>query len=220
MSAIFELDAEMRSDVRRGASRRLRHAGLVPAIVYGGDAEPLCIKLSHNTFMKALKYKAFYSHVLTLLLGDRKESVILKALQRHPYKKEILHIDFLRVQAGEKLTMSVPLNFVGDKVAPGIKNGGTLLRQLTEVEVECLPGNLPESIDVDVSQLGLNKAVYLSDLKLPEGVELIADLAGEDQNLAIASIQQIAIQEDEAVSGPVETEILTAKPDKTAKEND
>ena len=210
MTAIFELIAEMRKDVKKGASRRLRRMGLVPAIVYGADKEPMCIKISHNLILQALQHEAFYSHILTLNVDNKKESVVLKAVQRHPYRQQILHIDFLRIKANEKLTMNIPIHLLGAEDAPGVKDGGTVLRYLKEVEIECFPADLPEFIEVDLSNVELNQTIHLSDLTLPPKVELTADIEDEEQNEPIVSIQMIHIKEEKEVA-PVETEILTAK---------
>ncbi|MFT3741725.1 MAG: 50S ribosomal protein L25/general stress protein Ctc [Gammaproteobacteria bacterium] len=191
MADKFELTAEPRQESGKGAIRRLRRlADKVPAIVYGAGKAPLPISLSHNSFNNALKNQAFYSHILTLKLGNSQEKVVLKALQRHPSKPRILHADFLRILANEKLTMLVPLQFINEETAPGIKlEGGVLTRLLNEVEVRCLPADLPEGIEVDLAEVGLDQYVHLSQLKLPAGVELVA-LAHEDDK-PVAHIHQM-----------------------------
>ncbi len=184
----FVLHAEPRSDLGKGASRRLRRADKIPAILYGGDAEPLPITLSQDEVFKALEHEAFYTHVITVKIGDREEQAVIKDIQRHPYKPKVHHMDLQRVSADEKIQMHVPLHFVGEDVAPGVKQGGLLTKDMVEVEVRCLPKDLPEYITVDVSGLGLDEVLHLSDLVLPEGVELVELLHGNDP--AVASIHR------------------------------
>jgi len=221
MTDIFELNAETRENVGRGASRRLRrNEDLVPAIIYGANKEPQMISLAHRTIIRALENEAFYSHILTVKVGNKHEKVVLKDLQRHPYKKQILHMDFLRINEKEELQMNIPLHFVGEEEAPGVKMGGQISHHLSEVEVRCLPSKLPEYIEVDLSNAELNDIIHLTDLKLPEGVKLVALLHDEDNNLPIVSIHKARVAEEEPVeSEPVETEITTAKADKDESEN-
>lgn len=185
----FELDAELRQDLGKGASRRLRHVNKVPAVVYGANKEAVSITLDHNKVSQALTHEAFYSHILTLKLGKQNEQVILKAIQRHPSRSRIQHIDFLRVSADQKLRMHVPLHFTGEEKAPGMKEGGIISHAMSDVEVSCLPANLPEYIEVDVSKLALNQVLHLTDIKLPKGVELVALAHGvEEHDLPVVSI--------------------------------
>jgi len=181
MSVTFELKAEARGDLGKGASRRLRRAGQVPAILYGGGQEPLYgggqepqpLVLNHLDVLNQLKNEAVYSHILTLHLGDRSESVVLRDLQRHPFKPTILHIDFLRVSADRELRVHVPLHFLNEETARGVKQqGGIVSRALIDLEVVCLPKNLPEFIEVDIAELGIGDALHLSQISLPAGVEL------------------------------------------------
>jgi large subunit ribosomal protein L25 len=211
MSDVFELSAQVRDDVRRGASRRLRHAGFVPAIVYGAGLKPECIKLSHDHVMHALGSASVYSHILTLDVAGEKEQVVLKAIQRHPYKRQIMHLDFLRIKANEKLFMTVPLHFVHEEKAPGVLDKGTAIYHLKDVDVQCFPVDLPEFIEVDLAALQLNQVFHLSDLILPKGVELDANLEVEEQDLPVISIQMVREVSEEEAPAPVKTEILTAK---------
>ncbi len=172
MSTDFIVNVEPRADTGKGASRRLRRAGLVPGIIYGAKKEPSMITLNHNELILHLDNEAFYSHILELKVGNKSEKVILKDLQRHPAKPFILHIDFLRISANESIKVQVPLHFIGEEVAPGIKAGGIVSRNLTEIEVSCLPKNLPEFIEIDISALELGSSLHLSDITLPKGVEL------------------------------------------------
>lgn len=191
MSVTFELKAEPRSDLGKGASRRLRRAGKVPAIVYGGGKDPQPLVLSHLDVLNQLKNEAVYSHVLTLNLGDRTESVVLRDMQRHPFKPTIQHMDFLRVSADRKLTVNVPLHFLNEESSRGIKQqGGVVSRALIDVEIACLPKDLPEFIEIDLADLAIGDALHLSDIRLPAGVEL-ADhvVAGSEQDAIVVSIQ-------------------------------
>jgi len=191
MSVTFELKAEPRSDLGKGASRRLRRAGKVPAIVYGGGQDPQPLVLNHLDVLNQLKNEAVYSHVLTLNLGDRTESVVLRDMQRHPFKPTIQHMDFLRVSADRKLTVNVPLHFLNEESSRGIKQqGGVVSRALIDVEIACLPKDLPEFIEIDLADLAIGDALHLSDIRLPAGVEL-ADhvVAGSEQDAIVVSIQ-------------------------------
>lgn len=185
----FEITATSRSDAGKGASRRLRRQGQVPGIVYGGDQSPQSINLSNNEMVKHLAHEAFYSHVLELKVDGVAQSVILKALQRHVYRPGIiLHVDFQRVVAGQALHVHVPLHFVGDDRSPGAKRGGVISHLLNEVEVSCLPKDLPEFIEVDVSALDIGEGLHLSDLRLPAGVSLLALSHGESGNLSVVTV--------------------------------
>lgn len=184
MKNLFEVQAELRTDLGKGASRRLRHASKVPAIVYGSDEAPISITVDHNKFLRHLAEDAFYSHILTLNVDGKKEKVVLKDLQRHPASDvKIMHADFLRVSANHALVMNVPLHFNGEEVSAGVKAGGLVAHLMTEVEVSCLPKDLPESIDVDVSGLAMDETIHLSELVLPAGVTLTALSHGQDEDL-------------------------------------
>jgi large subunit ribosomal protein L25 len=206
MSAIkFELDAQVRDDMGKGASRRLRHANKVPAIVYGGGEEAVALTLDHNKTMNALSHEAFYSHILTLKINDKSEKVILKALQRHPAKPRISHIDFLRIRADQKLHMNIPLHFMGEEKALGVEKGGAISHLISDVEVSCLPADLPEFIEVDVSNVDLDQTLHLSDLVLPKGVELLAFSHGvEDHDIPVVSIHIPRMMEEETVETAVD----------------
>lgn len=179
MSANFTVNAEPRTDTGKGASRRLRRTGQIPGIVYGAHKEPTMISLKHNELSRHLEEEAFYSNLLTLKLGGNEETVVLKDLQRHPAKPLLVHADFQRVQADEKIRMHVPLHFIGEDRCPGIKAGGKASHQLIDVEINCLPKDLPEFIDVDVSEMNIGDAIHLSEMKLPVGVEFPSS-EGED----------------------------------------
>lgn len=196
MTAEFTLNAEARSDLGKGASRRLRrNVAMVPAVIYGGDKAPLSISLLAKDFAKLLENDAAYSHVLSLNVAGSKESVIIKALQRHPAKGFVLHADFVRVVAGQKLTAHVPLHFINQETSVGVKQqGGEVSHVLAEVEVSCLPKDLPEFIEVDMAAVEIGQIVHLADLKLPKGVELVALAHGND--LAVANIHASRVAKD------------------------
>lgn len=190
MSVTFELKAELRSDLGKGASRRLRRAGQVPAILYGGGQDPLPLVLNQLALSVQLQNEAIYSHVLTLNLGDRSESVVLRDLQRHPFKPTILHLDFMRVSADRKLRVHVPLHFVNGDTAPGVKQqGGAVSHALIDIEITCLPKDLPEFVTVDLGQLNLGETIHLSNVVLPAGVELADHVVpGSDQDAIVVGI--------------------------------
>ncbi len=189
MKVSFELNAEVRNDLGKGASRRLRRSGKLPAILYGGGEDPLPLLLDHDAVMHKLEHEAFYSHILTVTVDGKAVKAVLKDLQRHPYKPGVLHMDLQRINESEKLRMQVPLHFIGEDVAPGVKQaGGVISHLVTEVEITCLPGNLPEYIEVDVSALEVNESLHLSDIPLPEGVELVQLTHGPEHDLPVVSI--------------------------------
>jgi len=172
MSVNFEIKAQPRAASGTGASRRLRRAGQVPAIVYGGHQEPEMISVGHNELLKHLEHEAFYSHVLDLEVDGRSVKVVLKDLQRHPAKPFIQHVDFMRITQGEKLRMIVPLHFLNEERCKGVKMGGQVSHNINEIEIICLPRDLPEFIAVDMSDLDMGQIIHLSEIRLPEGVSL------------------------------------------------
>lgn len=177
----FVLEASLRSDLGKGASRRLRREGKVPAVLYGGHKDATSVTMDHNDLFHHLENEAFYSHILTIKVDGKTEQAVLKDLQRHPVKPIIMHVDFQRVSASEKIRMHVPLHFVGGDAAPGVKvGGGIVTHNMNEVEVSCLPKNLPEFIEVDLSNCVLNHSIHMSELKLPAGVELVELAHGHD----------------------------------------
>ena len=204
MTVEFALNAEVRSDLGKGASRRLRrNVAMVPAVIYGGEKAPQSISLLAKDFAKLLENEAAYSHVLTLNVAGSNESVLIKALQRHPAKGYVLHADFIRVIAGQKLTAHVPLHFLNQETSVGVKQqGGEVSHTLAEVEVSCLPKDLPEFIEVDMAKVELGQIVHLADLKLPKGVELVALAHGND--LAVANIHASRVAKDVEGEGAAE----------------
>ena len=192
MSQEFVIEAFPRDDQGRGASRRLRREERkIPAIIYGGGKDATAVSIWHNELKKALENEAFFSHVLTVELNGKKESVILKDLQRHPYKPLLTHADFLRVDKDHEIHVNVPLHFINEESAPAIKlQGGVANHQITEVEVICLPQNLPEFVEVDMATVEMDQVVHLSDLKLPKDVKIAALLQGEDHDLPVVAIHK------------------------------
>lgn len=194
------LEAETRNVLGKGASRRLRRLeNKVPAVLYGGTKKPKTIHLLHNKVLKALETESIYSSVLDLHLDGKVEKVILKDLQRHPYKPVILHMDLQRVSAKDVLVKFVPLHFVNEDIAAGVKTGGGILNHLmNQVEVRCQAQHLPAFIEVDVANLQLDESLHLSDLKLPEGVKLAAEISEEGQNQAVVSIHlpKVVVEEE------------------------
>jgi large subunit ribosomal protein L25 len=195
MKTSFELDAEFRETQGKGASRRLRHEGKVPAILYGGHLGARALTLSHQKLVLMLDNERFYSTILSLKVGDQTQAAILKDVQRHPYKNAVVHIDFQRVEENEKIRISIPLHFKGASISPGVKTqGGMVSHMRNDVEVSCLPKDLPEFIEVDISGLSLNESIHLSQLKVPDGVSLV-DLAKEDS--AVVAIHSPRAEEPE-----------------------
>ena len=191
MATDFQLNAKARTDVGKGASRRLRRlAGQLPAIVYGGDKAPLMINVPHKDLTKALEDERFYSHIISLVVeGSGTESVVLKALQRHPAKPQLLHADFLRVDATHSITMRVPLHFTNAEKSVGVRlGGGSISHAISELEIRCLPKDLPEFIEVDLTDLNLGEIIHISELTLPAGVESVQLSHGADHDLPVVSV--------------------------------
>ncbi len=192
MSDDFDLIAELREDQGKGASRRLRHQGKVPAIIYGAGRPPRSLQFDQNKVLQQLDNESFYSSVLNIKVGDKSQAAILKDLQRHPAKPIIMHMDFQRIVDDVEIRMNVPLHFIGEDIAPGVKQGGgNVSRLMNDVEVSCLPKFLPEYLEVDISELELDAMLHLSDIKLPEGVEIPGLEQGEETDQAIVSIHVI-----------------------------
>ena len=197
MSEEFNLIAEMRDDQGKGASRRLRRQGKVPAIIYGAGREPRSLMFDHNKVLQQLEDPSFYSSILNIKVGDKSRAAIVKDIQRHPAKRRILHIDLQRIVEDEKIKMQIPIHYLGEEEAVGVKlGGGTVSKLMTELEISCLPKDLPEFLEVDISELELDQMLNVSDIKLPEGTEITELLI--EQNPAIVSIQEIKeiIEED------------------------
>ena len=195
----FNIKATVRTDKGKGASRRLRHADKVPAILYGGKDEPIALELDHNKVNNMADYEAFYSHILTLEIDGKKHQAILKDMQRHPYKPKLTHLDFQRVEKGHKLHTHVPLHFLNEETAKGVKDeGGVVVHHVNDVEIMVLPKDLPEYLEVDIANLSVGDTIHLTDLNLPEGVELVELTKGEDHDQAVVSITAPRVEKEES----------------------
>ncbi len=208
MADKFDLVAEYREDKGKGASRRLRHEGKVPAIIYGAGRPPRSLSFDHNKVLRQLENESFYSSVLNIKVGDKSQAAIVKDIQRHPARPIIMHIDLQRIVEDQVIKMNVPIHFVGEEEAVGVRQGGGSVSHLkTDVEVVCLPKDLPEYFEVDISELELDAMMYLSDLTVPEGVEIPELVQEPEQNHPIVSIHVIKVAvieeevEEEAVEG-------------------
>ena len=201
MSDQFEVQAELREDTGKGASRRLRRlADKVPAIIYGGDKDPQSLTLVRKDIEKSLESEAFYSQVLQVNVAGEVQKAILKDLQRHPAKNNVMHADFLRINEKVAIKVNVPIHFLNEEDCAGVKmEGGMIQHQATDIEVSCLPGDIPEYIEVDMLEVITGQIVHLSEVNLPEGVTSVALSLGEDHDLAIASVvaPKGTIDEDE-----------------------
>ena len=211
MSDSNSIIAEIREDVGKGASRRLRRAGKVPAVIYGGDRDPVALTLDLAELLHASETESFFSSVLEIRVGKKKtQQAIVRDMHRHPFKPIVMHVDFMRVSATEKIRMSVPLHFVGEEESPAGKTSGVVIQhQMTEVEISALPRNLPEFIAVDLSEMDSGDAVMLSDIELPEGVEILAlAIEGEEQDAAVANA--VYIQESQGTGAAAAAEAEAA----------
>jgi len=199
------LNAELRTDMGKGASRRLRRANKLPAIVYGAGKDPENLTLEQKDVQHQLQFETFYTQVLELNVDGKKQDVLLRDLQHHPYKIDILHIDFQRVEAKKEVHVNVPLHFVNEDVAPGVKQeGGAISHVVSEVEIVCLPKDIPEFIEVDLGEMHMGDILHVSDLKMPAGVEVLALKQGEEHDIAIASIHARKVAEEAEEPGKAE----------------
>lgn len=189
MSEAITLNAELRQSRGKGASRRLRREeNKVPAIVYGGEKQPAQITMAHNKLIKAMENEAFYSSILTVDIEGTTERVIVKDIQRHPYRAEVLHMDLQRVNRKDVITKTVPLHYINEDICEGVKLGGVVSHLMTEVEIKCQAGDLPEFIEVDMAQVDMGTTLHLSDIKLPKGAALTIDIEDSTHDLPIASL--------------------------------
>lgn len=208
MSATFTLTGELRTDTGKGASRRLRHSNRVPAIIYGTDKEPTMLTFHHNALVHACADEAFFSHILTINWDGNTEKVIIKDMQRHPAKLQIMHVDFQRIDESHALHVNVPLHFINEEISEGVKAGGIASHLMTELEISCLPADLPEYIEVDMAGLDIGDSVHLTDIVLPEGVSsvILMQNADHEHDQPIASIH-IPRGEKEVITEDVEVEV-------------
>jgi large subunit ribosomal protein L25 len=207
-----ELNVERREGAGKGASRRLRHTGKIPAIVYGGGLEPVAIQLVHEDIWLAQQNEWFYSSILDLNLGGDIQQVLLRDMQRHPARPRVLHLDFQRVMANEVLRLSVPLRFVNQETSPAGKTSGVvIMHELTEVEIECLPADLPSNIEVDLAALKEGDVVHLSALILPKGVSIPSLKLGADHDVAVVIARQLAAEAEVDTAAPAAAEVPATK---------
>ncbi|MGA0026050.1 MAG: 50S ribosomal protein L25/general stress protein Ctc [Steroidobacteraceae bacterium] len=219
MKTSFELVAESRNDQGKGASRRLRRSGRVPAILYGGHQEARSLSLDHTRLMLMLDNERFYSTILSLDIGGQKQPAVLKDLQRHPYKNQVVHIDFQRVLDNEPIRMRIPLHFINEATSIGVKTQSGVVSHLrSDIEVSCLPKDLPEYIEVDLQELQIGQIVHLSELKLPEGVQITDLLHGNDAGVVSIHAPRAAAEEaaPAAVAAPAAGAAPAAAPAKAA----
>lgn len=196
MSAKFQLTAEPRTQQGKGASRRLRRAGKVPAILYGAGKPPQMLALDHNAMLRHLDDEKFHTAILSVDVGGATDQAILRDYDMHPFKPLVMHVDLQRISATEKIHMSVPLHFTGEDVCPGVKQqGGLVAHLMTEIDITCLPKDLPEFLVADLSNLHIGESLHLSDLKLPEGVQ-ITSLAHGGDDLAVATVTTVRVEEE------------------------
>lgn len=190
MSDAYVLEATSRADAGKGASRRLRRLeNKVPGIVYGGKSDPVSISMDHDPLWHQLENEAFFSSIIQLKIDGKGEDVLLKDLQRHPAKNIIMHADFLRINKNQAIVVQVPLHFINEDSSVGVKmQGGRVAHQANEIEIRCLPGDLPEYIEVDMAEVEVGQVIHLSDVTLPGGVVSVALGLGEEHDLAIANI--------------------------------
>ncbi len=209
MAKTHEISVALRNDEGKGASRRLRRAGTVPAIVYGGgELGPVSIQMAHNDVYLASQNEWFYSSILDLSLNGDIQKVLLRDMQRHPFKQQILHLDFLRINENEAIRVRVPLHFLNQETSPAGKTGGVIImHEITEVEISCLPKDLPEYIEVDLANLEVDDIIHLSALKLPKGTEISELKLGKEHDIAvvIAKLTRVEVEPTEDAEGEVDT---------------
>ena len=220
MANEFELNAELRTDLGKGASRRLRRiADLVPAVVYGAGKDPVSISIPHKDIQKACRNEAFFAHIIKINVPGGSDNAIIKDLQRHPAKDRIMHADFLRVQMDQEITVEIPLHFTNEDNCVGVKqDGGMISHVITSLEISCLPGALPEYIEIDVAEMKLGDTIHMSEIKLPEGVAIVELAHGEDHDQVVVAINASRADteeegEDSAGDAPAEGDAPAATED-------
>ena len=219
MAKIHEIPAELRKDEGKGASRRLRHADVVPAILYGGKESPQSIQFVHKDVFMASQHEWFYSAILDLKIDGKNQKVLLRDMQRHPYKQRLLHLDFQRVSENEALKIRVPLHFLNQEKSPAGKTAGVLVtHELNDIVVSCLPKDLPEFIEVDLGNLNVGDIVHLSDLKLPAGLEIPELKLGKEHDVAVvlAKVAREEVEEAPAADAVAAAPAAPAKGGKAA----
>jgi len=220
MVETIELTASIRDVHGKASVRRLRRIeDMVPGTIYGAGKKPTSIMMPHKDIFKALSHEATYSSILTLLIGSKKEKVVLKALQRHPSKPYIMHVDFQRIKATEKLHMTVPIHFLGEEEAPGLEEGAIFSKSIAEIEITCLPADLPEAIELDVSKMGLDDSLHLSDLKIPQGVELTVEL-DEEHNVPVITLHMPKVSKEDLEAEAAEAALAAEAAAESAAETE
>ena len=198
MSNVFEFVAESRGQSGKSAAKRARRTGNVPAVIYGGHSDPQMLLINHNEVIKHLAHEAVYSHVLDITVDGKTEKAVLKGVQRHPAKFQVLHMDFLRVTMSEALKVHVPLHFINEHASIGGKKGGIVTHAMIDVEVSCLPAALPDYIEVDLTGLDIGESAHLSDIILPAGVEIVALAQGAEHDHPVASMMASKASKEDA----------------------
>ena len=221
MAKTHEIKAQSRKDEGKGASRRLRHASFVPAVVYGAGKDPESIQIEHNTILLAAKHEWFFSSVLDLNVDGKVQKVLVRDWQKHPFKQLMMHLDFLRINENEVIRVNVPLHFLNQETSPAAKTSGIVIsHNMTEVEVSCLPKDLPEFIELDLGALKEGDIIHLSQLTLPANVEIPALALGEDHDTAVVSVVFVQEEVDEEPEVAEGEEDQDAKPAADAKKDD
>jgi large subunit ribosomal protein L25 len=213
MSDLFEFEAVVRDKSGTSVAKAIRHDDGVPAIIYGAGKSPEMLVLEHNKVVKSLSHEAVFSHVLDVKIDGKSQKAILKAVQRHPSKPRVLHIDFQRISQTEKLRVNVPLHFINEESAAGVKEGGIVTHNMVDIEVSCLPKHLPEFIEIDLIDLELGASIHLTEIELPEGVESTILTQTGDHDLPVVAIvakrvaeEEIEVDEVQADEAPADDE--------------
>lgn len=211
MAVHHSIVAEFRADVGKGASRRLRRKGKVPAIIYGGHRGPVALALQQTALLSAAEQESFYASIIEIRVGDDlTQQAVVRDMHRHPFKPIVMHVDFMRVSAGELLTMAVPIHFIGEEQSPAGKTSGVVIQHhMTDVEIEALPQDLPEFLSVDLSSMNVGDSIMLSDITLPQGVAIPALASGAEHDVAIAN----AIHVKETQGSETDTAEVQAAPE-------
>jgi len=204
MANVFEFKAKIRDQFGKGHARRMRRNEQIPAVVYGAGAEPQSLELDHSVMNVALENDAVYASVLTLDVDGKKQKVVLKEVQRHVSKPKLVHLDFMRINEKETLTLSVPLHFLNEDTAKGVKAGGVISRLMNDLEIKCLPSDLPEFLELDLADVEIDQTLHISNIKLPKGVELAHAIEDEDHDHPVVSITEAKVQAEEESAAPAE----------------
>jgi large subunit ribosomal protein L25 len=221
MSQKIEIAADKRTDVGKGASRRLRRSGMkVPGIIYGGNDGAEAITLDAIALAKAMQSDSFFSQIIAIKTAGSEQPAIVRDIQRHPASERVVHIDFQRIDVAHEIDLDVPLHFIHEDVCDGVRlGGGTIIHNLNEVGIRCLPGDLPGHIEVDMTHVGIGEAIHLSDLKLPEGVQIIELIHGPDHDQLVATVQAARAEVEEEEQAPGTEEVPTVEDEERSDED-